>query len=65
MAVSSTEPSASPVVAIEHYAADDRDALLGRKRFAVTARCRERGDQPRDVPVVERDDRLGIAPQAA
>jgi hypothetical protein len=43
------------------------ERLLGdvERQLAVTARCRERGDQPRDVPVVERDDRLGIVPQAA
>jgi len=43
------------------------ERLLGEveRQLAVTARCRERRDQPRHVPVVERDDRLGIAPQAA
>jgi hypothetical protein len=35
------------------------------RQLAIATRCRERSHQPRDVPVVQRDDRLGIAPQAA
>jgi hypothetical protein len=43
-----------------------REGLLREveRQLAIAARCGKRRDQPRDVPVVERDDRLGIAPQA-